>query len=290
MSLAIPVPFGSVVANSGSKRHEPKNEFKLGPRTHRPGLLLRSEGSLPDQLTASGLRMKADLRSEAQFAATHWSMILAAQDAASPDAEAALARLCEAYWYPIYAFLRRKGHSCHEAEDLTQSFFAHVLRREWLRNVGPEKGRFRTFVLRCLTNFVASQPRLPRMVPIDFTDAEARYGAEPVDNATPARIFELQWAATLLGRAHTRLQEEYAAAGNAARFAALVPYLTKETAPGAFAEVAARLGLSAEAARQETSRMRKRFSDAIRGELAETVSGREEVEAELHHLMDILSQ
>src|ERR1043166_706590 len=91
----------------------------------------------------------------AQFEATHWSVVLSAQDSASPAAEVAMGRLCETYWYPVYAFLRRKGRSCHEAEDLTQAFFAHVLRREWLRNVGPEKGRFRTFVLRCLTNFVA---------------------------------------------------------------------------------------------------------------------------------------
>src|SRR5436309_7663079 len=140
-------------------------------------------------------------RTHAQFAPTRWSVVLAAQASGSPAAEAALARLCEAYWYPIYAFLRRKGHGRPEAEDFTQGFFAHVLRREWLRNVGPEKGRFRTFVLRCLTNFVASQPRLPITVPLDFSGAEDRYAVEPVENVTPDRLFELRWAVALLERA-----------------------------------------------------------------------------------------
>ncbi len=227
---------------------------------------------------------------QAQFAPTRWSVILAAQDSGSPSAEAALARLCEVYWYPIYAFLRRKGHSCHEAEDLTQGFFAHVLRREWLRNVGPEKGRFRTFVLRCLTNFVINQPRIKPTVPIDLAGAEERYAAEPSHNISPSRLFELRWAVTLLDQSLDRLRKEDAAAGRAARFDALVPYLSKETAPGSFSQLANALGISEEAARQDVSRLRKRYREAIRNEISETVSGREEVNAELEYLMRVLSQ
>jgi len=225
----------------------------------------------------------------ARFLPTRWSVILAARDVASPQAEAALARLCEHYWYPVYAFLRRKGHSPPEAEDVTQGFFAHVLQREWLRNVGPEKGRFRTFVLRCLANFVANQPRQPAMAPIDFTDAEARYAIEPVDHITPVRLFELRWAATLLQQALARLRREETDARND-RFEVLLPYLTKETAPGRYAVLAGQLGISEGTARQQVSRLRMRYRDAIHDEIAETVSGREEVEDELQHLLRILSE
>jgi RNA polymerase sigma-70 factor (ECF subfamily) len=217
-------------------------------------------------------------------------VVLAAQDTASPAAEAALARLCEAYWYPIYAFLRRRGHASHEAEDLTQAFFAHILRREWLRNVGPEKGRFRTFVLRCLTNFVSSQRREPATLSLDFSDAEHRYSLEPVDDVTPARLFEMRWAVALLDRSLERLRRGDAGAGRSTRLEALLPYLSKETAPGAYSEIAQRLAISPEAARQEVSRLRKRYREAIRNEIAETVSGREEVDAELDHLMIILGR
>jgi RNA polymerase sigma factor (sigma-70 family) len=226
----------------------------------------------------------------AQFGATHWSVVLAAKDNASPTAEAAMARLCESYWYPAYAFLRRKGHSCHEAEDLTQGFFAHLLRREWLRNVGPEKGRFRTFVLRCLTNFVISQRRPPRMISLDFTEAEQRYSLEPKDEVTPARLFEIRWAVAVLDSALERLRREEAESPRKERIDLLAPYLSKETAPASFADVAYRLGISAEAARQEVSRLRKRYREAIREEIAETVSGRQEIEAELQHLILVLTR
>jgi len=227
--------------------------------------------------------------SHAPFLTTHWSAIVEAQGEPSPQAQTAIARLCEVYWYPIYAFLRRKGHSPHDAEDLTQGFFALVLRRKWLDDVGPEKGRFRMFVLRCLANFVANQPRLPATVPIDFGDAEDRFAVEPAHNVTPDRLLELRWAAALIEQATARLQRAASANGSADRFAALLPYLTKETAPGPFAEVAVRLGLSAEAARQEVSRMRQRFRQAICEEIAETVSGSEEIEDELQHLMQVVS-
>jgi len=227
--------------------------------------------------------------SHARFLPTRWSVILAAQDGASPEAEAALTRLCEHYWYPVYAFLRRKGQRPHEAQDLTQGFFAHVLQREWLRNVGPEKGRFRTFVLRCLTNFMANLPRPPATIPVDFTDAEARYAIEPTDHITPAILFELRWAAALLQGALLRLRNEDSDR-HRQRLDALLPYLTPETAPDKFAALARQLGISEENARQEVSRLRKRYREAIRDEIAETVSGRAEVEDELRHLLQILSQ
>lgn len=207
----------------------------------------------------------------------------------SPEADAVLAYVCEAYWYPIYAFLRRR-HSPHEAEDLTQGFFAHSLRRDWLREVGPAKGRFRTFVLKCLTNFVANEPRPPATVPIDFGGAEERFVGEPVDHATPEQEFDRRWAIAVLQRAAARLRREAEEAGRADGFAALFPYLTKETAPDTFANIAARLGITPAAARQQVSRMRRHYADAIRAEIAITASGPEEVEEELRHLMRVLSR
>jgi RNA polymerase sigma-70 factor (ECF subfamily) len=229
-------------------------------------------------------------RTGAAFGATRWSLVLAARAQSSAEADAALARLCELYWYPVYAFLRRqRGRSPQDAEDLTQGFFTHVLRREWLKNVGPEKGRFRTFVLRCLTNFVLNQPRPAPTVSIDFTDAEQRYAVEPVDHVTPERLFELRWAASLLERAASALRAEAEAAGKGPRFEILLPYVSRETAPGALAEAAARLGLSEEATRQEVSRLRKRYREALRGEIAETLASPQEVDDELRHLLGILS-
>jgi len=201
-----------------------------------------------------------------------------------------MTRLCEIYWYPVYAFLRRKGRSKHEAEDLTQAFFAQVLRREWLKNVGPEKGRFRTFVLRCLTNFVYSQPRTAETVSLDLSDAEGRYELEPVDHVTPERLFELRWAASLLDRALQRLRSDAAAAGKTERVHALIPFLSRETADGKFADVAAQFGISPEAARQEVSRLRRQYRAAIRDEIAETVASPPDVETELRHLLQIVSQ
>lgn len=160
---------------------------------------------------------------QAQFVATRWSVILAAQNSSSPQADHALARLCEHYWYPAYAFLRRKGHRPPEAQDLTQGFFAHVLQREWLRNVGPEKGRFRTFVLRCLANYVANQPRVKVTVPIDTSTAEDRYVVEPTDHLTPDRLFELRWAAALLEQAAGRMRRDNTDPTHVRRFDTLLP-------------------------------------------------------------------
>ena len=225
----------------------------------------------------------------ARFAQTRWSIVLTARERHSPQAETALARLCEIYWYPIYAFLRRRGHSKQEAEDLTQGFFAQVLKREWLKNVGPEKGRFRTFVLRCLTNFVLNQPKALSTVSIDFSDAEDRYAVEPVNMVTPERLFELRWAASLLERAAACMEAEAKATGKLERFRVLFPYLSQETAPSTFGEVAAGLGISQEAARQDASRLRKRYREAIRAEIGETVASPQEIDGELNHLLRILS-
>lgn len=225
----------------------------------------------------------------ARFAETNWGLVLAARDTFSPAAEQALANLCDCYWYPIYAFLRRKGAQRAEAQDLTQGFFAHVLRREWLRNVGPEKGRFRTFVLRCLTNFVINQPRQPATIRIDFAEAEDRYCVEPVDHLTPARLFDMRWAVALLDRAIARLRQEYGAQGAEDRLEILLPFLSRETATETYRQLAEKLQSTEDAARQEVSRLRKRYRQAIHEEIAQTVSGPQEIDAELQYLLSVLS-
>jgi DNA-directed RNA polymerase specialized sigma24 family protein len=223
----------------------------------------------------------------ARFSDTKWSAVIAARSGPSPAAEAALDRLCTIYWYPIYAFLRRKGCSPHRAEDLTQGFFAQMLRREWLKNVGPEKGRFRTFVLRCLCNFTFDQREKVTVFTVDFTDAESRYGIEPTTDITPERLLELRWATAVLDQALAKLRAEYSATGKSERFDVLLPYLTKENAPGGFALAAARLSMSEESVRQEASRMRKAYRDAIRKEITDTVASPDQVAIEYNHLKSI---
>src|SRR5688572_4714851 len=162
-----------------------------------------------------------------EFTTTHWSVVLAARDGVSPQAAQALEKLCRTYWYPLYAYVRRKGHSREDAQDLTQGFFAHVLQRDFLENVGPQKGRFRSFMLAALNHFISDQWDKARaekrgggqtFISLDDHNAEELYLAEPDSNLTAERMFEQRWALTLLAQALTRLREEFAAAGKTREF------------------------------------------------------------------------
>src|SRR3954463_13709826 len=165
---------------------------------------------------------------------THWSGVPAAAGGASPEGERALATLCKTYWYPLYAFVRRQGHAAHEAEDLTQEFFARILEKQYLDGVGPEKGRFRTFLLVCLRRFLANEWDRRRALKrgggkaalsIDFADADARYRLEPSHDITPERLFDRRWALTLLEQVLAGLAEEMKRAGKDELFDALRVYL-----------------------------------------------------------------
>jgi RNA polymerase sigma-70 factor (ECF subfamily) len=233
----------------------------------------------------------------AGFAATRWTLVLsAARGSQTPRAAAAMAELCRIYWYPLYAFIRRRGHSAHDAEDLTQEFFARLLDKHFLAAADREKGRFRTFLLMAVKRFLANEYDRAqagkraggqRIVPLDGLAPEARYHLEPADTLTPERLFEQQWALTLLDQVLARLQAEMAAVGKAALFDSLKGHLAGGREEG-YAATAARLGMSEGAVKVAVYRLRRRYRDLLREEIAHTLAGPEEIEDEIRYLFTCL--
>ncbi len=233
-----------------------------------------------------------------EFRTTHWSIVLAARNQGFPQAaQEALARLCHIYWYPIYAFIRRRGHDPHEAQDLTQDFFVHVLEDEILKSVDPVKGKFRSFLLVSVKNFLAKawnrQQTAKRggrftFVSWDAESAESCYQQEPAHDLTPEKIFEQTWAAVLLNEVRKKLCLEYAAEGKGGLFEAVEGCLAGEKA-GPYAEMASRLGMKEGAIKMAVLRMRKRYRELLRSEVAHSVGRPDEVEEELRDLLACLS-
>jgi RNA polymerase sigma-70 factor (ECF subfamily) len=233
------------------------------------------------------------------FATTHWSDVLAAKQGDPSQAAAALEKLCRTYWYPLYAFLRREGRAPHDAQDLTQAFIAHLLQRNFLGNVGPQKGRFRSFLLAALKHFLSDEWDKARaakrgggqtFISLDDHNAEEMYLREPDASASADKIFERRWALTLLAQALARLREEFAVAGKAHEFDYLKTFLSTPTSDGAYDAVAAKLGLAADTVAVKVHRLRQRYGELIRGEIARTVASPADVEEELRHLFDAVSQ
>jgi RNA polymerase sigma factor (sigma-70 family) len=233
------------------------------------------------------------------FVTTHWSVVLCARRKDSPQSAAALETLCRTYWYPLYAYVRRQGQSPPDAQDLTQEFFTRLLQKDYLKSAAREKGRFRTFLIVALKRFLANewdrfhaQKRgggLP-VLSLDVELAEQRYGVEPTEGATADRVFERRWALTLLDSTMTRLREEFAAGGKAGEFDRLKTCLTAERGGISYAQIATELGVSEGAARVAVHRLRKRFREVFREEIAHTVSTPEEIEDEVRYLMTVLAQ
>jgi RNA polymerase sigma-70 factor (ECF subfamily) len=233
------------------------------------------------------------------FPTTHWSNVLSAGGGAEPNAQAALERLCQAYWYPLYGYVRRQGRSVEEAQDLTQEFFARLLQKEYLRHPDPTRGRFRTFLLTALKRFLINDWKKGRAarrgdgqpaISWDQRETETRFLAEPVDRSTPEKAFEKRWAVTVLEQVLERLREEsIATSGNAERFERLKVLLWGEKGSPPYAEVATELGLSEGALKVVVHRMRRRYRELLRAEVAHTVARPEEVDDELRHLIDVMS-
>jgi RNA polymerase sigma-70 factor (ECF subfamily) len=232
----------------------------------------------------------------AQFRTTHWSVVLAARDESSPAGDDALAQLCRAYWYPLYAFIRRRGHSPHDAQDLTQEFFYRLLDKRYLSAVDHRKGRFRTFLLAALEHFLANEWRRSQaqrrgggrqIISIDDA-AEQRYAHEPATDLSPERIYEQRWALAFLEQVLGKLRAEFLEAGKEATFEALKIFLTGDRPPVSYAELAASLGSTEAALKMAVSRLRQRYAELLRQEIANTVSRPDEVEDELRALMRAL--
>ena len=232
----------------------------------------------------------------ATFATTQWSVVLTAQGR-SPAADEALEKLCRTYWWPLYGFVRRSGYSPEEAQDLTQSFFALLLERRDLDVVRREKGRLRSYLLVSLKNFLAKAKRrgltLKRgqgraLVPLDELVARERADLEPADNLTADKIYERRWALTLLEQVLTRLDGEYRSAGNERLFDCLQEFLSDEPERRSQAEVAAELGMTENALKQAFHRLRQRYRQLLRDEIAQTVAVPGDVEDELRHFISVL--
>lgn len=231
------------------------------------------------------------------FTTTRWSMVLAAGQASSPEAQAALEELCRAYWPPLYAFVRRQGHGPEEAQDLTQEFFLRLLQQDGLARMDQGKGRFRSFLLASLKNLLANkwhrartQKRGGEAVHFSLDDParEACYDAGLADTLTPDKLFDRRWAETLLERVLVRVRDEWDARDRQQRFDELKVFLVERRGTAPFAEVATRLGVTVPALRSSVHRLREAYREAFLQEIAHTVATPEELEDELRHLLAAL--
>jgi RNA polymerase sigma-70 factor (ECF subfamily) len=231
-----------------------------------------------------------------RFEATRWSIVVAAGGADSERAHKALEYLCAAYWYPLYAYVRRQGRSPHDAQDLTQAFFARLLARNFLGDADPAKGRFRSFLLGALKHFLSDAWDRERaqkrgggvtFIPLDAESAETRYKLEPADESADEHLYDRRWALALLDEVLRRIRSEYARDGREPVFDALKPSLTGAKIP--HAEIAARLGVKEGAIRTAIHRLRTRYRDLLRAEIAGTVASPAEVDAEMQHLFAALA-
>ena len=232
------------------------------------------------------------------FATTQWSVVLAAGDASGQDARDALARLCEAYWYPLYAYVRRRVGDAHEAQDLTQAFFAHLFEKHTIARADRSRGRFRAFLLTALKHFLANERDKARSlkrgggrveVSLDFDAGESRYRIEPADKLTAELLYERRWILTLLDHVLERLRRELLAAGKGDQFEQLKGALTGEATAEQYERAAEALGISAAAAKQAAYRMRKRYRELFRAEVARTVEDEAAVDDEIGRLLETLN-
>jgi RNA polymerase sigma factor (sigma-70 family) len=232
------------------------------------------------------------------FATTHWSVVLAATDQVAPEAPAALESLCRTYWYPLYAYVRHRGHRPEDAQDLTQEFFHRLLRRNSLSQVDPRKGKFRSFLLASINHFLANEWDRARtikrggqitFVPFEEAPAEDRYQTHLAVGGSPEQIYERAWAIALLERVLGRLRQETAAAGQEKRFEELKVILMGQKPSLSYAELAVKLGTTEPALKMAVQRLRRRYGELLREEITQTVAAPSDAEAELRHLRAVLS-
>lgn len=233
------------------------------------------------------------------FCSTQWSVVLAAGRAQAPDAEAALAQLCETYWYPAYAHTRRLGNGPEPARDLTQAFFLEFLSRRWYERADPDRGRFRSFLCRSLENFLHHEHERATAlkrgggrepVSLDLELAEGRFAAEPRDEISPDRAYQQSWARTLIEKVFRRLRAEFAVQAREEFFDQLRPHLWAEEGAAPYADLAREFRLTTVNVKVTVHRLRRRFGELLREEIRQTVESDAEVEEELNHLIQVLGR
>ena len=232
------------------------------------------------------------------FHSTHWSVVLVAGQNPSVESAAALEKLCRAYWYPLYAFVRRRGYPHEEAQDLTQEFFSRLLEKNALAAVDRNKGKFRSFLLASMKHLLANEWNRSQFqkrgggftfVSLDELRAEERYGQEPADELTPEKVYERRWAETIIDSVTLQLRDEFANDGQGERFEALKVFLLAGQEPATYAAMAARLNMTEGAVRSAIYRMRQRYGALFRAEIAQTVTSLSDMEDEIRHLLEILA-
>jgi RNA polymerase sigma-70 factor (ECF subfamily) len=237
-------------------------------------------------------------RQRDEFGSTRWSVVLAAGQRSTLQAHEALTQLCQHYWYPLYAYVRRRVRDSDQAQDLIQEFFARLLEMNLIEKADPQRGRFRAFLLTSLRNFLTNEWAKTQAVKrgqghaplsLDLRTGEARYLAEPVDTLTPEKLFERRWAETLLDRVTEQLRAEYVRSGKQAHFDQLVPFLVGRNEDVSYATAAAQLKISEGAAMVAGHRLRRRFRDLLRAEIAETLADPQAVDDEIRQLFGALS-
>lgn len=230
---------------------------------------------------------------DSRFGTTHWSVVLAAGHRSSSNSDQALSELCRTYWYPLYAYVRRRVDDFHEAQDLTQEFFARFLEKEYLKDIDPTRGKFRSFLLAAMKHFLSKERDRARAqkrgggrvsISLDFRTAEGKYKLEPTNVLTPERLYERRWALTLLDKVVASLQHEFAAADKSALFDRLKVFLiSKEDSP-TYQQVADQLGMTEGAVKVAVHRLRRRYRELLKEHIAQTVSSPEEIDDELRQL------
>jgi RNA polymerase sigma-70 factor (ECF subfamily) len=230
-----------------------------------------------------------------RFASTRWSLVAAAGQGASPEAHEALAVLCQVYWYPLYAYARRHLGKIEDAQDATQEFFAHLLEKDYLQAADPNRGKFRSFLLTAFKHFLSKERDRAnaqkrgggrRNLNLDFHAGENRYHLEPQDRGTPESIYERRWALTLLEQALTLLRQEFARAGKQKLFEGLKGMLTGDSIAEPYSQIAEKLSMTEQAVKVAVHRLRQRYRELLREEIAQTVSNNDEIDDELRDLFN----
>ncbi len=232
-----------------------------------------------------------------EFRSTHWSEVIAAGRDSSPDARRALASLCEIYWFPLYAYARRRVSSLHEAQDLTQAFFAELLEKNYVGDATPDRGRFRAFLLTAFKNFMSKEWEKGRAlkrgggrtpISLDFDYADSRFRIDPSGGLTAEQCYDQQWAIALLEQILGRLKRELEESGKGEQFGELKGFIVGDHRGTTYSQVAERLGMSEAAAKKSASRMRKRYRELLREEISQTVCRADEVDDEIRKLFATL--
>jgi RNA polymerase sigma-70 factor (ECF subfamily) len=233
------------------------------------------------------------------FATTQWSVVLAAGDRQRDDAQRALTKLCEVYWYPLYAYVRRRVESVDDAHDLTQAFFEHLLEKNYLAVADPQRGRFRAFLITAFKHFLSKEWEKAKAqkrgrgrspISLDFSTGDSQITLQPAGGLTAEQMYERQWAITLLGRVMQRLERELEKVGKRSQFGRLKDFIISTKDDTTYADVASELGMTESAARMATSRLRRRYRQLLREEIAQTVSSTEDIDDEINNLFQTFAK